>query len=71
MSDIMKIRMLSMLDEEIKEVEGSISNNRLWMLGSDDEDDMILFQSNINDLEEYKETLQKMRTQVMKGEFNV
>jgi hypothetical protein len=71
MSDLMKIRLLAMLDEEIKEVEGSISNNRLWMLGSDDEDDMILFQSNINDLEEYKETLQKMRTQVMKGEFNV
>ena len=71
MSDLMKIRLLAMLDEEIKEVEGSISNNRLWMLGSDDEDDMILFQSNINDLEEYKETLQRMRTQVMKGEFNV
>ena len=71
MSDLMKIRLLAMLDEEIKEVEGSISNNRLWMLGSDNEDDMVLFQSNINDLEEYKETLQKMRYQVMKGEFNV
>lgn len=71
MSDLMKIRLLAMLDEEIKEVEGSISNNRLWMLGSDDEDDMVLFQSNINDLEEYKEALQKMRVQVMRGEFNV
>lgn len=71
MSDLMKIRLLAMLDEEIKEVEGSISNNRLWMLGSDNEDDMVLFQSNINDLEEYKETLQKMRVQVMRGEFNV
>lgn len=71
MSELMKIRLLAMLDEEIKEVEGSISNNRLWMLGSDDEDDMVLFQSNINDLEEYKEALQKMRVQVMRGEFNV
>lgn len=71
MSELMKVRLLAMLDEEIKEVEGSISNNRLWMLGSDDEDDMVLFQSNINDLEEYKEALQKMRVQVMRGEFNV
>lgn len=71
MSDIMKIRMLAMLDEEIKEVEGTISNNRIWMLGSNNEDDMILFQSNIDDLEEYKEALHKMRTQVTRGEFNV
>ena len=71
MSDTMKIRMLAMLDEEIKEVDGSISNNRTWMLGSDSEDEIEMFIENIADLEEYRDVLLKMRDQVMKGEFNV
>lgn len=71
MSDIMKIRLLAMIDEELKQVTGMISNENLWMHGSDSREDQLIHMDNIADLEEYKELLLRMREQVVEEEFNV
>lgn len=71
MSEIMKIRLLAMIDEELKQVTGMISNENLWMHGSDTKEDQLIHMDNIADLEEYKELLLRMREQVVEEEFNV
>lgn len=71
MSDLMKIRMLAMIDEELNDVQGSISNNKLWMHAATDLDEAAMFTENITDLEDYKKVLIKMRVQVNDGTFNI
>jgi hypothetical protein len=71
MSDFMKIRMLAMIDEELNEVQGSISNNKLWMLAAADAEEVSMFSENLVDLEDYKKVLMKMRVQVNDGTFNI
>jgi hypothetical protein len=71
MSDFMKIRMLAMIDEELNEVQGSISNNKLWMFAAADAEEVSMFSENLVDLEDYKKVLMKMRVQVNDGTFNI
>ena len=71
MTDLMKIRMLAMLDNEIKEVDGSISNELLWSKSSTTAEEAEMFVDNVESLTEYKAVLSKMREQVEEGTFNV
>lgn len=71
MTDIMKIRLLAMIDEEMKQVVGMISNETIWMHGSATEEESQMHVSNIADLEEYKDTLLRMREKVVEEEFDV
>lgn len=68
MSDIMKIRLLTMLDNEIRHVNGMISNEALWALGSSAEEDTQMHSDNVTDLEEYKALLFEMREKVEREE---
>ena len=71
MSDIMKIRLLAMIDEEMKQVVGMISNENLWMHGSANEEESQMHVDNMANLEEYKALLLRMREKVVEEEFNV
>lgn len=71
MSEITQIRMLAMIDAEMKQVVGMISNERLWAQGAANQEEHKMHAENLVDLEEYKELLLKMRGQVVEGEFNV
>lgn len=71
MTNIMKIRMLAMLDNEIEEVNGSISNELLWSKSSTTAEEAEMFVDNAESLTEYKAVLSKMREQVEEGTFNV
>lgn len=71
MTDLIKIRMLAMLDNEIEEVNGSISNELLWSQSSATEEEAEMFTDNVESLTEYKAVLSKMREQVEEGTFNV
>lgn len=71
----MKARMLQILlstiDTELKEVEGDISNNKVWASGSDTHEEEMMFDDNIADLKEYKAVLLSLREQLVEGELNV
>jgi hypothetical protein len=71
MTDIMQIRLLAMIDEEMKQVVGMISNETVWMHGSANEEESQMHVDNMADLEEYKNLLLRMREQVVEGELNV
>jgi hypothetical protein len=71
MTNLIKIRMLAMLDNEIEEVNGSISNELLWSQSSATAEEAEMFVDNIAKLTEYKAVLSKMREQVEEGTFNV
>jgi hypothetical protein len=71
MSELMKIRLLAMIDSELKHVAGMISNETLWMHGSNTKDDQIIHMSNIADLEDYNSLLLRMREKVVEEEFDV
>jgi hypothetical protein len=71
MSDIMKIRLLTMIDNEMKQVVGAISNESLWADGSTTEEETQMHYDNVADLEEYKSLLLRMREQVVEDEFDV
>lgn len=71
MSENTKIWLLTMLHNEIEEVNGTISNNRIWAKGSDTFEDVSMYEDNIADLEEYKQTLEELKNQIEEGTFNV
>ena len=71
MTEIMKIRLLAMVDTELEQVAGMISNETLWMHGSSDMEQTQMHVENIANLEEYKSLLLRMREQVVEGELNV
>jgi hypothetical protein len=72
MSDLMKIRLSAMLDTEIEQVKGMISNEALWAHGSETEEQAQMHTENIENLEEYKQLLIEMQEQVNKeGKINV
>ena len=46
------------LDEEIEQVKGTISNERIWQKGSDTQEQIDMHEQNIVDLEVYLEWLE-------------
>lgn len=71
MSDLIRTRLLAMIDAELKETVGSISYNKLWSLGSKTKEDSDMFERNIFELEELKEILLKFREQVVEDELEI
>ena len=69
MTDIMQIRLLAMLDNEIEQVTGNISNEKVWALGATSEEDYQMHTENIEDFEEYKALLLIIRTRVEEGDL--
>lgn len=45
------------IDEEIKQVKGTIENEELWKRGSRDKEEADMHQDNINELKEYLDWL--------------
>jgi hypothetical protein len=71
MSDITKIRLLAMIEGELEQVRGMTSNENLWLLGSNTEEESQMHTENISNLEEYKTLLLKMKEQIEEDKFNV
>lgn len=46
------------IDEEIKQVQGTIDNEELWKRGSKDKEEADMHQGNIDELKEYLEWLE-------------
>lgn len=46
------------INEEIKQVQGTIDNEELWKRGSRDKEEADMHQDNINELKEYLEWLE-------------
>jgi hypothetical protein len=67
MSEMIKIRMLAMIDREIEDVENNIRNNEVWKHGSSTKEEAEMFEENITDLEVYKEMLLDLRAKVTEG----
>ena len=71
MTDLIRTRLLAMVDAELKETEGSISNNKLWMLGSDTQEEASMFKENIEELMELEDILKIIRERIMEDTLNV
>lgn len=69
MPDLMRTRLLAMIDAELKETEGSISNNKLWALGSQTAEEEEMFVGNIAELTELQDFLLRLREQVVEGKI--
>lgn len=67
MTEMIKIRMLAMIDREIEDVENNIRNNEVWKHGSSTKEEVEMFEENITDLEVYKEMLLDLRAKVTEG----
>lgn len=71
MPEFMKVRLTSMIDNEIKQVIGEISNNNIWLDICVTRDEQRTIIGNIVDLEEYLEVLRSLKKQMEEGELNV
>ena len=54
----------TMYDREIDEIRGTISNERLWLKGSDTYIGQIIHEENIENLESYLTKLEKLKEEV-------
>lgn len=71
MSETVKIWLAGMVQNEIEQVTGTISNNNLWMRSSETEEEVEMFSENIATLEEYKLVLETIYKSIEEGTFNV
>lgn len=71
MSETIKIWLAGMVQNEIEQVTGTISNNNLWMHSSETEEEVEMFAENIANLEEYKLVLETIYKSIEEGTFNV
>ena len=71
MSEMIKIWLAEMVHREIEQVNGTISNNCLWLHSSESTEKAEMFTANIASLEEYKTVLLQMQKKIEEGNFNV
>lgn len=71
MSEMVKIWLAEMVHQEIEQVNGTISNNRLWLHSSESTEEAEMFTTNIASLEEYKTVLLQMQKKIEEGNFVV
>ena len=64
MSEVVKIWLTDLFEREIKDAEVDISNNELWVKGSNTREEELGFLQNIEELKEYKEVLKQMLAEV-------
>lgn len=71
MSDLVRTRLLAMIDAELKETMGSISNNKIWMHGSNTQEEASMFEENLAELMELDRILMKLRELVVEDELEL
>ena len=71
MSEMIKIWLAEMVHREIEQVNGTISNNCLWLHSSESTEEAEMFTANIASVEEYKTVLLQMQKKIEEGNFNV
>lgn len=71
MSEMVKIWLVEMVHREIEQVNGTISNNCLWLHSSESSEEAEMFTANIASLEEYKTVLLQMQKKIEEGNFTV
>ena len=64
MSEVVKIWLTDLFEKEIKDAEVDISNNELWVKGSNTREEEFGFLQNIEDIKEYKAVLEQMLAEV-------
>lgn len=65
MTENQKEWLLKMFEKEIEEIEDTISNERLWALGSNDATDQQCHINNIKELKDYIEILKKYKGEIL------
>lgn len=69
MTDLMKIRLCAMINNELQQVDANISNELIWARASLTKEDNAMFMENVASYNEYKELLLDLRKQVEEGEL--
>lgn len=64
MSETVRIWLTDLFEKEIKDAEVDISNNELWVKGSNTQEEESGFLQNIEDIKEYKAVLEQMLAEV-------
>ena len=66
MSETVKFWLTDLFEREIKDAEVDISNNELWVKGSNTREEELGYLQNIEDIKEYKAVLEQMLAEVNK-----
>lgn len=64
MNEMIKFWLTDLYEREIKEIKGTISNNRLCIWGAANEEEERMFIQNEVDLREYLEILEELKKKV-------
>lgn len=64
MNEMIKFWLTDLYEREIEEIKGTISNNRLCILGAADEEEERMFIQNEMDMREYLEVLEELKKKV-------
>lgn len=64
MSEMVKNWLIELYEREIKEIKGTISNNRLCILGAADEEEERMFIQNEVNMREYLDVLEELKKKV-------
>ena len=64
MNEMIKFWLTNLYEREIEEIKGTISNNRLCILGAADEEEEHMFIQNEMDMREYLEVLEELKKKV-------
>ena len=64
MNEMMKFWLTDLYEREIEEIKGTISNNRLYILGAADEEEERTFIQNEVDMREYLDILEELKKKV-------
>lgn len=64
MGEMVKNWLIKLYEREIKKIKGTISNNRLWILGAVNEEEERMFIQNEMDMIEYLEVLEELKKKV-------
>ena len=64
MNEMIKFWLTNLYEREIEEIKGTISNNRLCILGAANEEEERMFIQNEMDMREYLEVLEELKKEV-------
>ena len=64
MSEMVKNWLIKLYEREIKKIKGTISNNRLWIVGAANEEEESMFIQNEMDMREYLDVLEELKKKV-------
>ena len=64
MNEMIKFWLTDLYEREIEEIKGTISNNRLCILGAANEEEERMFIQNEMDMREYLEVLEELKKEV-------